>query len=410
MNSDDLRDDVGQLLWLGFHGIEASAELRELIASGAIGATVLFKRNLRLAREPMPSTPAAGQGASLGSQAAAGRIAGERLPEATVSREVADVAAVIELNHALHAAAPADRPPLLTCVDHEGGRVQRVRAPATVWPPMMQLDGFDDAEAELVAEQVGRAIGVELAALGFDVDFAPVLDVHTNPANPIIGDRAFGREPAPAAGRALAFARGLESAGVLSCGKHFPGHGDTSTDSHLELPRLDHDLDRLRAVELEPFRRAAVAGMPMIMTAHVVFAALDDRVPATLSRRVITGLLREELGYQGLVVSDDLDMRAIADHGGVGEAAVAAVAAGCDALLICVHPEKHGIAWEALVRAGEADSGLRARIGDAAARVRALKQRHAGRAGSPAAASEIGRAEHLRLAERLAGRSGAGRA
>jgi beta-N-acetylhexosaminidase len=403
VTSGDLRDDVGQLLWLGFYGTEPSAELRRLIGDGAIGATVLFKRNLRLGREPMPSAPDAGDLASLGAQAAAGRIEGERLPEAAVTREVTDLAAVVELNRALHQAAGGG-PPLLTCVDHEGGRVQRVRAPATVWPPMMQLDQRDDAER--LAEQLGRALGAELAALGFDVDFAPVLDVHTNDANPIIGDRAFGRTPAQVADRALAFARGLEAAGVLSCGKHFPGHGDTSTDSHLELPRLDHDLERLRAVELEPFRRAAVAGLPMIMTAHVVFAALDDGVPATLSRRVITELLRGELGYRGVVVSDDLDMRAIADHVGVADAAVRAVAAGCDALLICIHPDKHAAAWEALVRAGEAGADMRARIGEAAARVRALKQRHAAaRPGAPGL-DQVGRAEHLRLAELLAGRGG----
>jgi beta-N-acetylhexosaminidase len=407
---DDLRDDVGQLLWLGFYGTEPSPELHRLVADGAIGATVLFKRNLRLSREPMPSAPAAGHQASLGAQAAAGRIEGERLPEASVSREIADLGAVAELNRALHAAVAADRPPLLTCVDHEGGRVQRVRAPATLWPPMMQLDGLDASDAASLAEQVGRAIGDELAALGFDVDFAPVLDVHTNPDNPIIGDRAFGSLPGPVADRALAFARGLEAAGVLPCGKHFPGHGDTSTDSHLELPRLEHDLDRLRAVELEPFRRAAAAGLPMIMTAHVVFAALEDGVPATLSRRVITDLLRGELGYRGVVVSDDLDMRAIADHVGVAEAAVGAVAAGCDALLICVHPEKHGAAWEALVRAGEAGADMRARIGEAAARVRELKRRHAAGARPAPNLDRVGHAEHLRLAERLGGRGGAGSA
>ena len=160
-----------------------------------------------------------------------------------------------------------------------------MRAPATMWPPMMSHDGLPAPEDERVAEQVGRAIGDELRALGFDIDFAPVLDVHTNPANPIIGERAFGRDADTAARRALAFARGLDAAGVLACGKHFPGHGDTDTDSHLELPRIDHAWDRLergraRAVPRSRRRRT----LPMIMTAHVVFAALDATRPATLSR------------------------------------------------------------------------------------------------------------------------------
>src|SRR5207237_801200 len=149
----------------------------------------------------------------------------------------------------------------------------------------------------------------ELAVLGFDLDFAPVLDVHTNPANPIIGDRAFATTPEGVIALAGAFARGLASAGVLGCGKHFPGHGDTTVDSHLALPRIDHDLARLRAVELAPF--AALGGLPLIMTAHVVFAALDESAPATLSKAVIEGLLRGELGYRGLVLSDDLEMKAI---------------------------------------------------------------------------------------------------
>jgi beta-N-acetylhexosaminidase len=226
-------------------------------------------------------------------------------------------------------------------------------------------------------------MGAELRALGFDVDFAPVLDVHTNPNNPVIGDRAFGRDPELVARRALAFARGLDSAGILSCGKHFPGHGDTEVDSHLALPRLPHDLDRLRRVELAPFARAARAGLPMIMTAHVVFEAIDPGVPATLSRRVLGDLLRGELGYRGLVVSDDLDMNAIAGHTGVGDAAVRAVAAGCDALLLCRRRDHQDAAHAALVRAAERDGAFRARVALAAGAVRQLKERLETRSPAP---------------------------
>ena len=137
----------------------------------------------------------------------------------------------------------------LIAIDQEGGRVQRVKEPATVWPPMMALERLPPGEDVGFAEKVGRAMGDELRALGLDIDFAPVLDVHTNPANPIIGDRAFGRDAESVIQRALAFAHGLADAGVLACGKHFPGHGDTATDSHLELPRIDHPWPRLEAVE-----------------------------------------------------------------------------------------------------------------------------------------------------------------
>jgi len=406
----DLRRDVGQLLWMGFQGTALPADLGAEISAGEVGAAILFRRNLRIEHRTLTyasggagAAPDAGGNPGLVAQAVTGALAGERVPEAAVSRDEVDVVALAELVAALHRAAPADRP-LLVSVDQEGGRVQRVRYPATQWPPMLSFDRLPDDQADLLARQVGGAMGGELAALGFDLDFAPVLDVHTNPSNPIIGDRAFATEPERAARRALAFAAGLADAGVLACGKHFPGHGDTSTDSHLELPRLDHDLDRLRRVELLPFARAAAAGLPMIMTAHVVFSAIDDRVPATMSRAVITDLLRNQLGYRGVVVSDDLDMGAITAHWGAGDAAVAAVAAGCDALLLCCDRAAQHAARAALIRAGEADSSLRARIGEAADRILALKHGHRLAAAPPAAVrARLGGDDNLALAARLAG-------
>ncbi len=367
-----MRDDVGQLLWIGFHGTSAPAAVTKKLAAGEIGATILFKRNLTLV-------------------------------DAGGADEVCDLDALEALNRELHVVAP-DGTPALIAVDQEGGLVQRVRAPATRWPAMRTHDRLA-ADDELVAEQVGLAMGRELRVLGFDIDFAPVLDVHTNPANPIIGDRAFGTEAVVVARRALAFARGLHQAGVLACGKHFPGHGDTATDSHLELPRIDHAWDRLEEVELLPFARAAATAMPMIMTAHVVFAALDATRPATLSPQVIDGLLRGKLGYRGVIVSDDLDMKAIADHIGVAVAAVDAIRAGCDVLLLCREEAHQAAAEEALIREGERDSELRRKIGEAAARVRAMKRLHAeNQRRAPAPSRDIiGSVAHRELAARLAG-------
>jgi len=367
-----MRHDIGQLLWVGFPGPEASPALRSRLARGEIGATIVFKRNLLIGGSP----------------------------------PLCDLDALIVLTGELHRAAP-DGTPALIAVDQEGGRVQRVRAPATVWPAMLAHDRLEPPADVATAEQVGRAMGDELRALGFDIDFAPVLDVHTNPANPIIGDRAFGTEAEAVARRALAYARGLDAAGVLSCGKHFPGHGDTATDSHLELPRLDHPWDRLEQVELLPFRRAAAAGLPMLMTAHVVFAALDPMRPATLSPQVMTGLLREQLGYRGVIVSDDLDMQAIAGHMGAGVAAVAALRAGCDVLLLCEDEGNQADAEAALIREAERDTEFRRLVGQAAERVRAMKRAHTARGAQLPAPSRavVGSTQHRFLADQLAGRT-----
>ena len=383
-----MRDDVGQLLWVGFAGPTVPAGLRARLDAGAAGATVLFKRNLAIS--------------TVGSSAA-GALANVTGGTA-VPQEVVDLDALIALNRELHRAAP-DGTPALIAVDQEGGLVQRVRAPATMWPPMMAHDGLRVGEDEQVAERVGRAMGEELRALGFDIDFAPVLDVHTNPTNPVIGERAFGRDADTVARRALAFARGLDAAGVLSCGKHFPGHGDTATDSHLELPRVDHAWDRLDKVELAPFRLAVKANLPMLMTAHVVFAALDDKRPATLSEQVVAGLLRGKLGYRGVIVSDDLDMRAIAGTMGIDQAATQAIRAGCDVLLLCCNEQYQAEAEVALIKAAERDSEFRRRVGESAARVRAMKKAHAARKLPALARDVIGSFEHKKLADRLAGRA-----
>ena len=376
---NDLLRDIGELLWFGFEGTTAPPLLADQIARGACGAVIIFRRNLV-------------------KQASA--------TAAAVGHEAIDVEAIVALNRSLHEAAPKDSP-LLIAVDQEGGVVQRVRAPATVWPPMRRFDEVALAPGEDVAlaEAVGEAMGRELAALGFDIDFAPILDIHTNDANPIIGDRAFGRNAADVSRRALAFARGMERAGMLGCGKHFPGHGDTTTDSHLELPRVDQPWSRLQAVELAPFAAAAHTSMPMIMTAHVVFAALDDQVPATLSGKVIDGLLRKQLGYQGVIVSDDLDMKAVADNVGVAVAAVSAIRAGCDVLLCCRDLEHQRIAFESLREAAQRDANLRTRVAESAARVRNMKRQHGSllaAAGGRPSLEIIGCAEHAALAKRLA--------
>ena len=318
---------AGSLLIVGFEGKVAPSDLLQRISARRVGGVVLFARNLGTLDE------------------------------------------ICALTASLQAAVPAGDSPLCISIDQEGGRVQRIRAPLSVWPPMQRVGALSD---EAFSAAVGAAVGAELAPLGFNVDYAPVLDVHTNPDNPIIGDRAFGAEPAEAAAQALAFWRGLESAGVRGCGKHFPGHGDTATDSHLELPHVDHDEARLRSIELEPFRLAIEAGVPMLMTAHVVYPAIDPR-PATMSKRWLTTILRQELGFRGVVVSDDLDMKAVADRFPVDETVVESLLAGCDSFLACRDPEIQRRAEAALDAAAAENSSVRQRLVESCERVRAFR-------------------------------------
>ena len=276
---------------------------------------------------------------------------------------------VASLVGALRRASPREAP-LAVSVDQEGGLVQRLRAPLTRWPDMLSVAAAGDPSK---TEAVGRALGDELAALGIGWNFAPVLDVHTNPANPVIGNRAFGVTPEAVVNHALAFWRGLRAAGVLGCGKHYPGHGDTHTDSHLELPVVSHPEPRLRAVELAPFAAAAHAGMAAFMTAHVVYPAWDAHLPATLSPRVARHILRDELGFTGLLVSDDLGMRAVADRWPIDQLVVESLLAGVDHFLGREPLERQEAAWTALVRAAEARPEVRERVRESAARVAAFK-------------------------------------
>lgn len=260
-----------------------------------------------------------------------------------------------------------ERAPLIA-IDQEGGRVARLEAPIVRLPAMRTLGTIDDPE---LTRRCGRVLGAQLRALGIGLDFAPVLDIDTNPANPVIGDRAFGRDAATVIRHGLALADGLSDAGIVACGKHFPGHGDTDLDSHLALPKIAHGRDRLETVELAPFR-AARARIPTIMTAHVVFESLDPGIPATLSEKVISGLLRRELGYDGVIVSDDLEMKAVADRWGSARAGVRAIAAGCDALLVCASLERIIDVRDALLARARSDDAFRSRLLDAASRVDSL--------------------------------------
>jgi beta-N-acetylhexosaminidase len=349
----DLETAAARLLTVGFHGKTLSPELERLLTRGVSGV-ILFSRN------------------------------------------VGGPSEVLELTRAIKRRAGR---PLLVSVDQEGGKVARLRDGFTRLPPFRTLGTLGDVT---FARDYGRMVGTELAAVGIDLDFAPVLDVDTNPENPVIGERSLGSDAKLVANLGVAFAKGLGDAGVAACGKHFPGHGDTRTDSHLELPRLPHPLARLEQVELVPFASAAAAGIPAIMTAHVVFEALDSERPATMSAAVVRGLLRERFGYAGVVFSDDLEMQAIADHYSIDAVMLEGLTAGLDSFLVCHTAELAHRAIDAVVAAVTRGALSASRLHEAVGRVEALAARFGRREPDERGLWVLGSEPHQALVRKLA--------
>lgn len=360
MSSRDFRKHAGQLAIAGFAGTSIPADLKKLAREFDLGGVIFFARNIDSPEQV-----------------------------ADLSREAQELAREL---------------PLWVSVDQEGGRVARLKAPFTVWPPMAVLGRSGD---EQLAERFARALAAELKAVGITMDYTPVLDIHTNPSNPVIGDRSLANRAEDVARLGSAIIRTLQAEGIAASGKHFPGHGDTSVDSHFELPLIEHGPDRLDAVELVPFKAAIAAGVASIMTAHILIPSLDADRPGTLSRRIVTGLLKQEMGYEGLVLSDDLEMKAISDQYGIPEATVMAIGAGCDAVLMCgAAQDVQFYALETIIRAVEDGSLPLKRAEDALARHRRVKERFLGRRATPlggaALRALLGCEEHQRTAEEMA--------
>lgn len=266
-----------------------------------------------------------------------------------------------------------DIPPLVA-IDQEGGRVARIAFVAPV-PPAMALGAARDPA---LCERLGRLLGRDLARLGISLNFAPCADLALDPRNTVIGTRSFGESPAAVADSSGAFARGLEAGGVAATIKHFPGHGATHLDSHTQLPRTDAAASTLRARDLVPFATAiAGSAASVVMTAHIVVEALDPGAPATLSSAILSGLLRQELGFEGVIATDCLEMDAIAGTIGTPEGAVRALRAGADLLLVSHHLERAHAAARAIVAAISAGTLAADRLRSAAARVHALRERFA---------------------------------
>lgn len=301
---------VGQRVMAGFHGLTVPEDLKTLVREHQVGNFILFKRNVQ-------------------------------------SREQ-----LCELCGALQALAlEATGQPALIAIDQEGGTVSRLSPDCANVPTAMALAATGDVQN---AYQAGLITGRELSAMGVNFNLAPVMDINSNPQNPVIGARSYGDTPETVCAFGVSAIRGLREGGVLTCAKHFPGHGDTAVDSHLGLPRVDKTLEQLEACELKPFRAAIEAGVSAIMTTHILFPSIDS-VPATLSPAIVRGVLRERLGFDGLIVSDCLMMDAIARFYGTAAGALAACDAGVDLVCVSHDPALAGQACEEIARRGSAE-------------------------------------------------------
>ncbi len=320
-----MTDKIGQLLVMGLKGPELSASEADFIVANNIGGVILFERNVG---------------------------APDQLH-----------ALCRELHSLRH--KTRDKIPLFIGIDMEGGRVARLKAPFTEWPPMAQLGKLDSTS---LAFKFAMSMGLELKSFGINLNFAPCIDVLTNPNNKVIGDRALGTDAEEVAKMASALVRGFIKAEILPCAKHFPGHGNTSVDSHEDLPvDEDTDLNRLMEVEAQPFKKAFRARIDMAMTGHLKFPKIDPEWPVTLSSIFLKDILRQELRYRGLIISDDLDMKALSKNWSVEEIPVRALQAGCEMLLYCNEPRHPEIAFEA-VRKALKDGQLKAQQIDEAYR------------------------------------------
>jgi beta-N-acetylhexosaminidase len=359
-----LAKKVGQLFLVGFEGTEATPDLAAWMATYGWGGVIIFGRN------------------------------------------VESPAQLLALTQSLQARAGVySHLPLLIAVDQEGGRVARLKAPFTAFPSAANVGATASGP---LAYEVGRALASELHAVGINMNMAPVLDVLTNAANTVIGDRAFGTDPRCVAALGTAFIRGMHAAGVLAVGKHFPGHGDTRLDSHVALPVSARTLAQLRACELLPFQEAIAAGLEAIMTAHVIQTAWDPHHPATLSWPILTGILRTQMQFPGAIMSDDLGMAAVVDTGPWEEVPLRALRAGVDLLLICHHRSRQEEAYARVLSAVQGGELPETLVDRAVLRVQALKSRlHRllQAVAMPARLACIGSVEHQALAARILAQS-----
>ncbi|MGI6406412.1 MAG: beta-N-acetylhexosaminidase [Syntrophaceticus sp.] len=331
LDSLTLQEKIGQMVIVGIEGEQISDSERQLIEENHVGGIILFKRNIQNANQ------------------------------------------MLSLINELKKTNSSNKIPLFLSIDEEGGKVTRMPDEINKLPVSAKVG---ESSSPNLAFQIGEVLGQELNSFGLNMNFAPVLDINSNPNNPVIGERAFGTAPELVSKLGTQTMKGIQSQNVISVVKHFPGHGDTSVDSHVGLPSVDHDLDRLKSFELKPFASAIQNGADAVMIAHISLPKIDANHPASLSQTVITDILRNELQFDGVVLTDDMTMGAIVNNYDLGEAAVESINAGSDIVLVCHSLENEKQVIDALTSAVETDTIPIERVNESVYRILKLKQKY----------------------------------
>lgn len=326
-----LKEKIGQLVMVGVDSTSMDRRIKKLIQQQHVSGAILFTKNLE---------------------------------------SVQQAKQLINNLKKSNANNPAS---LFIGIDEEGGRVSRMPEEFLSTPASREIG--DSADLNW-AYHTGQVIAMKVASLGFNINFAPVLDIDSNSNNPVIGDRSFGSSPAKVSDFGITQMKGMQSEQVISVVKHFPGHGDTTSDSHIQLPTIDHPKSRLMQVELLPFQRAITKGADAVMVGHLLVTAYDNDSPASMSKTIISGLLREELDFNGVVVADDMTMGAIQDNYDIGEAAVQSIKAGSDLILVCHDYDNAESVINGIKYAVQADEITEMRIDQSVERILKLKQKY----------------------------------
>lgn len=356
-----MKKEFGQLVFIGLEGTDLKSHEADFMTQNNIGGVTLFGRNVKTPEQ--------------------------------IHRLCTDL-------YNLKDKMPSKMPPFIA-IDMEGGRVHRLKAPFTQWPSIAKVGALDSTS---VAFKFANFMGAELRAMGINIDFSPCVDVLTNPDNVLIGDRSFGSDPEFVAKMASAIVRGYIKAGVVPCAKHFPGHGNTIIDSHEDLPVEDVDLKTLEERELIPFKKTFRARMDLVMTAHILYKKIDSEYPATLSPAILQKILRQDLRYRGLVISDDLDMKALTRNYSREEIPALALQAGCDILLYCNEFDSPPICLEAMDKALRDKKVKESQLDESYKKIIELKKEFAVDCAPlpmKEASQIIGHPDHLRLAKSI---------
>lgn len=325
-----LEEKVGQMIFAGIKGTDITNETKKIISTHQVGGIILFKDNLKNANQS------------------------------------------VSLLNAIKQENTNNKVPLFLGVDEEGGRISRLPE-LTKLPTNEELGKRNDIS---LSYNIGKLLGKELSAFGFNLDFAPVLDINSNPDNPIIGDRSFGKDAELVSELGLQMMKGIQSEQVISVIKHFPGHGDTAVDSHKELPIIQKSLEELQALELIPFKHAVEQGAEVVMVGHILLPKIDSTYPASISERIITDVLREQLGYEGIIITDDMTMKAILNNLEIGESAVSAVKAGNDIVLVAHNYANVKKAIDSIIKAIEDGEITEQRIDESVKRILSIKKKY----------------------------------